>query len=150
MRIFQSTAGCRVLAAVLLASWLAAAPALAAGKRMSESEIETVFSGMTLDGIYRDGTFFTETYKDDGAIRYHDADGADSGEWSVEDGKFCTFYETDQGACFFVEREGENCFSFFAPEETGADNPPPQLDWTSRGWDTSKPSTCPTEPQIQL
>ena len=30
---------------------------------------------VTLDGIYDDGTFFTETYFDDGSIRYHDASG---------------------------------------------------------------------------
>ena len=67
---------------------------------MTEAEITATFSGMTLDGTYLDGTFFTETYHDDGSIRYWDAVGADSGEWEVKDGQFCTFYDSQQGACF--------------------------------------------------
>ena len=47
------------------------------------------------------------------SIRYHDVNGADSGEWSVKDDTFCTFYEGQEGACFFVERDGANCFTFF-------------------------------------
>ncbi|WEK50706.1 MAG: hypothetical protein P0Y66_00945 [Candidatus Kaistia colombiensis] len=124
---------------------MAAQPAVAS-QRVPTSEIETIFSGVTLDGIYNNGAFFSETYNADGSIRYHDMDGSDSGRWSVRDGKFCTFYDSQQGACFFVERDGGNCFTFFAPEETGG----PAQDWTSRGWDRRKPSTCPTAPEIHL
>ena len=46
-------------------------------------EIRRALVGITLDGIYPTGAFFSETYGEDGAIRYDDADGADKGEWSV-------------------------------------------------------------------
>ncbi|MBN8999756.1 MAG: hypothetical protein J0H54_10280 [Rhizobiales bacterium] len=139
----------RGAAPVLFAAWLAAGGPAVAGERMPAGEIEKTFSGMTLDGIYADGTFFTETYKEDGSIRYHDPDGADSGQWSVDDGRFCTFYEASQGACFFVERDGANCFTFFAGEGSG-DALKPAADWTSRGWNRELPPTCPKAPEVQL
>ena len=74
---------------------------------MSGPDIEATFGGVTLDGIYFNGTYFTEAYHDDGTIRYWDAVAADSGEWSVQDGQFCTFYEGQEGACFTVERDGD-------------------------------------------
>ena len=80
---------------------LIAGPVLA-GEKLPESEIAKTFSGMSLDGTYHDGEFFSETYNEDGSIRYHGAESADSGEWSVENGRFCTFYESGQGACLFV------------------------------------------------
>jgi hypothetical protein len=132
----------------LLVSLLAPAAGMA-GEPLGEAEIASTFRGMTLDGIYRDGEFFSETYNEDGSIRYHGQTGADSGEWSVEGGRFCTFYEGAEGACFFVERDGANCFTFTAPEEK-AGRTVPQKDWTSRGWDRTKPSTCPTAPEIEL
>jgi hypothetical protein len=127
---------------------LAVSPALA-GERLAEADIAQTFSGMTLDGIYAEGEFFSETYKDDGTIRYHGSEGADTGEWSVQNGKFCTFYEGQQGACFFVEKDGANCYSFFA-EADGSDGRLPEVKWTSRGWDRSLPSTCPTAPEVEL
>jgi len=89
-----------------------------AGQSMNGSEIEKTFRSVTLDGIYGDGRFFSETYFDDGTIRYHEADGADSGDWSVREDMFCTFYEGMEGGCFFVYREGANCFIFFAAVES--------------------------------
>ncbi|MCX5514329.1 hypothetical protein C3941_14745 [Kaistia algarum] len=132
-----------MLAALLVAG------AAGAGERVPESEIERIFSGMTLDGTYANGSFFSETYNSDGTIRYHDPDGADSGEWSVKDGRFCTFYENAEGACFAVERDGANCFTFYAPSGTSSDAPL-NPDWTSRGWDTTLPPTCPKAPEVQL
>src|SRR5215211_3522990 len=96
---------------VLVALCLVVSPAVAAAERLSGDDITKTLGGMTLDGIYEDGSFFSETYFEDGTIRYHDSRGADSGEWSVEGETFCTFYEDQSGACFFVEREGANCFS---------------------------------------
>lgn len=136
------------LASVMLAAMTPSA--VRAGERVPESEIEKSLAGVTLDGIYNNGAFFTETYNEDGSVRYHDIDGSDSGQWSVQAGKFCTFYETQQGACFFVERDGTNCFTFFVPDEKGGPNAGPVKDWTSRGWDRRKPSTCPTAPEIHL
>ncbi|WP_336800897.1 hypothetical protein [Kaistia sp. MMO-174] len=129
---------------------LAAPLSATAGQRVPAAEIEGLFSGVTLDGIYNNGAFFSESYNIDGTIRYHDMDGSDSGQWSVRDGKFCTFYDSQEGACFFVERDGGNCFTFFAPEESGGPNAGPAKDWTSRGWDRRKPSTCKTAPEIHL
>jgi len=139
------------LSAILVALGVGlAAQAAHAGARVPEAEIAALFSGVTLDGIYNNGAFFSETYSEDGSVRYHDIDGSDSGQWSVRDGKFCTFYDSQEGACFFVERDGANCFTFFVPEETGSPDAGPAKDWTSRGWDRRKPSTCPTAPEIQL
>lgn len=132
----------------MLAALLLAGPAMA-GERLPAAEIEKTFSEMTLDGTYADGSFFSETYNSDGTIRYHDPDGADSGEWSVRDGRFCTFYESAQGACFVVERDGANCFSFYAESGTAPDAKV-DTDWTSRGWNRSLPPTCPKAPEIQL
>ncbi len=134
------------LAAGLLFA-LAATPA-AAGDRMSEAEIEATLGGATLDGIYFDGNYFTETYHEDGTIRYWDAVSADSGEWSVQDGQFCTFYQGQAGACFTVERDGANCFTFFEKNpDTGAIDP---HKWTSRGWIRGHDNTCTDTPEVRL
>jgi hypothetical protein len=140
----------RTLFAGAVAATLLAAPPVTAGERVAEGDIANLLSGVTLDGIYNNGAFFTETYNTDGSVRYHDVDGSDSGQWSVRDGKFCTFYESQEGACFFVERDGDNCFTFYVPDDKGGPNAGPAKDWTSRGWDRNKPSTCPTAPEIQL
>ena len=134
------------LAAVaLLALGAAAGPA---GTRMGDAAMAAAFAGTTLEGIYADGTYFTEAYHDDGSIRYWDATGADSGEWSIEDGKFCTFYEGLQGACFVVERDGDNCFTFREKDpDTGEIDPDT---WTSRGWNRARKPTCPVPPEIRL
>ena len=134
-----------VVAALLLA--FVAAPA-AAGERLSEPQIEATLGGATLDGIYFNGNYFTEAYHDDGTIRYWDAVSADSGEWSVEHGQFCTFYEGQEGACFTVERDGANCFTFFEKDpDTGAID---AKKWTSRGWIRGHDNTCPDAPAAKL
>lgn len=145
----KAIAGRRLATSLLLVASLCVAGGARAGERVPPSQIESIFSGMTLDGIYANGTFFSETYSQDGTIRYHDPDGADSGQWSVQDGRFCTFYENSQGACFFVIRDGANCYSFYAPDGQGADAKP-QADWTSRGWNRDLPPTCPKAPEVQL
>ena len=123
-----------------------AAPTHAGSKRMVGFEIRGAFEGITLDGIYNDGQFFSETYFEDGSIRYHDVEGADSGQWTVEDDKFCTFYENLLGACFFVYRDGPNCYSFYEEDDDGQ----PSAEWTSRGWDREEDSTCPTAPAAEV
>jgi hypothetical protein len=135
--------------AALLAAGLAP-PSASAGTRVAERDIAGLFSGVTLDGIYRNGALFTETYNTDGSLRYHDMDGADSGQWSVKQDRFCTFYERQEGACFHVERDGDNCFTFFIATARGEEDRSASRDWTSRGWDRAKPATCPTAPEIQL
>ena len=135
---------------LVIACLAALSPAFAGGARMSGAEIGATFRGITLDGIYDDGAFFSETYFEDGTIRYHDVDGADSGEWSVEGDTFCTFYEGQTGACFFVEREGDNCFTFFEAVEGGTDRLAPAEAWTSRGWNRDADPTCETPPGAEI
>jgi hypothetical protein len=138
----------RRLLATVLALALAGFPVFA-GERLPGSQIDKTFAGVTLDGIYEDGTFFTETYFDDGSIRYHDVNRSDSGEWSVRGDTFCTFYEDQSGACFFVERDGDNCFTFFeAVEESGGRKK--AAEWTSRGWNRDREATCKTPPEAEI
>jgi hypothetical protein len=135
-------------ALLVVAVFSCLAPTAIASETMDAADIAKTFSGMTLDGVYYNGQFFTETYDDDGSIRYHDASGADSGEWSVRDGKFCTFYEDQEGACFEVERDGANCFTFVEPDpDTGRIDPE---SWTSRGWSRAAKPTCPTAPEVAI
>lgn len=140
----------RFVSVMALAALVVACPMAAAGERLAGSAIEATFKGMTLDGIYDDGAFFSETYFDDGSIRYHDDQGADSGEWSVKGDTFCTFYEGQDGACFFVERDGTNCFTFFEATEDTSKNLTPRETWTSRGWDRKAEATCPSPPEVRI
>lgn len=139
-----------LLAFAAALAMLAGPSAAAAGQRMFGFEMEKAFSGQTLDGIYDNGKFFSETYFEDGSIRYHDVDGADSGQWSVEDDTFCTFYEGAQGACFFVERDGENCFTFFEAVDDGKGGLVQSDAWTSRGWNRAADATCTTPPGAEI
>jgi hypothetical protein len=129
---------------------MSAASSADAGQSMAAAEIEEAFRGITLDGVYYDGSFFSETYFDNGTIRYRDAVGADSGDWSVSGDMFCTFYETLQGSCFFVVREGDNCFTFFEPEHDPAGEIVPRESWTSRGWNRQREATCATPPEAEI
>lgn len=140
----------KLLALVLTVPLLSAAPAASAGQRVFGFEMEKAFAGFTFDGIYDDGSFFSETYYEDGSLRYHDVNGADSGEWSIEGDTFCTFYEAAQGACFFVERDGENCFTFFEAVEGDGGGMKPSDTWTSRAWNRDSDSTCVTPPEAEI
>lgn len=117
-----------------------------AGQSMNGTEIEATFRGITLDGVYGDGTFFSETYFEDGTIRYHESGVADSGDWSVRDGLFCTFYEGLEGGCFFVFREGSNCFVFYGAVEGADGNPVQDESLTAHGWDRRSEATCQKPP----
>jgi len=129
---------------------LLAGPAAEASERLFGFEMEKTFSGFTFDGIYDDGAFFSETYFEDGSIRYHDVKGADSGQWSIEGDTFCTFYEGAQGACFVVERDGENCFTFYEAIEGEGGAPKASENWTSRAWNRESESTCATPPGAEI
>ena len=131
-----------VVALLVVWAW----PALA-GQTMTEAEITATFTGMTLDGTYLDGTYFTETYHDDGTIRYWDAVGADSGEWEVKDGQFCTFYDSQQGACFSVERDGANCFTFYERDDQDRRDRPRRDGRRAAG---TGPTTPPAPPRPEV
>jgi hypothetical protein len=134
---------------LLVLSLAALAPAVA-GERLHGFEIRRAFNGITLDGIYRGGAFFSETYNDDGTIRYHDADGADSGRWSVSGDTFCTFYDRQPGACFYVLSHGDNCFTFHQSTEDETGRQGPSQDWASEGWNRGRPATCEKRPEAEI
>jgi hypothetical protein len=123
---------------------------VAASERMIAADIQKTFSGMTLDGVYNDNSYFSETYNDDGTIRYHDTEQSDSGQWTVKGNTFCTFYQLQEGACFFVERDGDNCFTFFEAIKGDNGQMSEAKDWTSRGWDRKSPDTCPSKPGVEI
>ena len=128
---------------------LAALPALA-GERIGAADLAKTFAGMTMDGVYQNGEAFSETYEASGSIRYRDTRGSDQGKWSVQGEMFCTFYKDQQGACFFVEHETGNCFTFYEPRKAEDGHLEPQLNWSSRGWDHKHPRTCSTAPEVAI
>ena len=113
-------------------------------------EIRHALGGITLDGIYPTGAFFSETYGEDGTIHYHDADGADKGDWSVRGDTFCTFYHRQGGGCFYVVSHGANCFTFHRPAEDKTGRRAPRADWSAEGWNRDRPATCPKSPEVGI
>ena len=138
------------LSAALPVLLLAALAPAAAGEPLHGSEIRRAFPGITLDGIYRGGAFFSETYNEDGTIRYHDADSADSGQWTVRGDTFCTFYDRQPGACFYVLSHGPNCFTFHQSVEDTAGRKGPSENWAAEGWNRDRPATCPKAPEAEI
>jgi hypothetical protein len=118
-----------------------------AGDFMKASELEETFRGITLDGVYSDDRIFTETYFDDGSIRYRDDRGADTGDWSVRSDKLCTFYGALQGGCFFIIRESPNCFVFFGAIKGADGRFKPSERWTARGWNRQGKTDCMKSPE---
>lgn len=111
-------------------------------------EIIAVFEGRTVSGVYADGTAVRETYLVGGAITYWDPFyGSRTGQWSVVNNLFCTFYNGMTGGCFRVERVSENCFDYFAraASEQEALAPREKPRYTARAFIEGKPSTCPEE-----
>src|SRR5262249_9352253 len=115
---------------------LAALSPGSAGDRLAGAAIRDALRGVTLDGIYRGGAFFSETVEVDASVRYHDAEGADSGQWSVKGDTFCTFYDRQPGGCFYVRIHGDNCFTF---SQSNLNRAGSEADWDAEGWDRSRP-----------
>ena len=113
-------------------------------------EIRHALGGITLDGIYPTGAFFSETYGEDGTIHYHDADGADKGDWSVRGDTFCTFYHRQAGGCFYVVSHGANCFTFHRSAEDKTGRRAPGAEWSAEGWNRDRPATCPKSPEVEI
>jgi hypothetical protein len=115
---------------------------------MAGPELIATFDGKTVSGAYGDGTPVRETYAVGGGITYWDSTWGDrTGNWSVVNGLFCTFYDGMAGGCFRVERIGANCFDFFASasSEEEALNPGTRQDYTARVSIEGATSTCPEE-----
>ena len=87
---------------------------------MSEQELNATLAGKTVEGIWEDGTWFSETYQPDGRIEnsigslgFHG-----KGDWNItadpipfRSGVLCKF-----GDCWRVRRI-TNCFGLFSPKE---------------------------------
>jgi hypothetical protein len=116
-------------------------------RTLSGPEIIAVLQLQTLQGIYADGTPFKETYRSDNLTDYSDLYRIETGNWSVVNNLFCTFYESHEmnGACFRVEQIANNCFDFYAAASTAeeARNPSKKIQYTARAHVTGKPDTCP-------
>lgn len=118
---------------------------------LSGPEIIAAFEGKTVSGAYADGTAVRETYLVGGAITYWDPFyGSRTGQWSVVNNQFCTFYDGMKGGCFRVERVSENCFDYFAQaaSEQEALAPTDKPRYTARAFIEGKPSTCPDEVSV--
>jgi hypothetical protein len=114
-------------------------------------EIIATFEGKTVTGAYADGTAVRETYLVGGAIDYWDPlYGNRTGQWSIVNSLFCTFYDGMTGGCFRIERLSENCFDYFAQasSEQEALNPTDKPRYTARAFIEGKPSTCPDEVSV--
>jgi hypothetical protein len=134
---------------LFLLTWPALAQT-AAPNWMGDAEIKKAFSGVTIKGLYADGTAFTESYSADARISYTDVRATLTGRWSVVNGAFCTLYDSMiTGGCFKVMRHSGNCFEFYflaASESEAEREEPSRPSWTARGWDQSKPATCDEKP----
>lgn len=132
----MKTVGAAVAAAMIIAG--ANIPARA--EVMNAATLEETFSGMSLIGIYEDGSWFSEIYAPDGSISYVDDQGHWFGEWHVSGTLFCTDYEGVEGVCLTAERISSNCFLFAPPPPTKGQPPsdiPPVY-----GWSALAPTTC--------
>lgn len=132
----MKTVGAAVAAAIVLAG--AIVPARA--EVMDAATLEATFSGMSLIGVYDDGTWFSEIYAPDGSISYVDEQGHWFGEWHVSGNQFCTDYEGINGVCLTAERISENCY-FFAPPPPTKGQPPSDVPPVV-GWNALAPTTC--------
>ena len=111
---------------------------------MSEDDIKAVLGGQAIDGHYRSGRTFSESYGADGRIAYRDEFRASGGHWSLVNGAFCTIYDGDaSGGCFRIKRSGANCYEFYFVARTEDEAKKPRdPDWTARGWLAKQKNTC--------
>lgn len=140
----------RGLAIALPLLWLADSPAPQVKERiLSGPEIITAFEGRTVAGAYHDGLAVRETYAVGGAISYWDPRGPDTGQWSVMNNLFCTFYTSMAGGCFRIVQVSANCFDFYALADTANDalNPKDKPAYTARAAVQGTASTCPEDLQ---
>ena len=96
------------------------------------SELETAFSGKTMDGIYktpreRSGTHkFTESFNADGSTDYFEGPLVDKGEWLVRGRLICFRYSGSLSggvSCFTVFQTG-TCLYSYNPANIGRDGYP--------------------------
>lgn len=134
----------RMVGAMAVATCSVAASVSAGETWMTETEIRDALAGKVIDGHYRNGRTFTETYLAGGRISYTDQVRSSGGRWSLVNGSFCTIYDGDSsGGCFRVHRAGSNCFEFYFVARTEEQAlKPGDPSWTARGWLKDVKSTC--------
>lgn len=129
----------------LLASAMAM-PLAATDGWMGDSDLSAAFKAKTVNGHYKNGDRFTETYAVDGSVAYRDDGRESGGHWSVESGTFCTIYDDDPaGGCFRVKRAGSNCYEFYFVARTEAEASQGRTkkpDWVAQAWFKDQVSTC--------
>ena len=133
-----------ILACCILTLWAMQAAA-ARTAWMSEAELASAFTDVTLNGHYASGREFTERYLKSGRIEYIESKVTIGGRWSIESGTFCTIYDADPaGGCYRVHRESENCYEFYfvARTQEQAARDPREPAWTARGSIDGKAPTC--------
>jgi hypothetical protein len=144
-------------AAVCALAALSAAKAGPIGPWMTEANMRAEFIGKTLDGHYRGGVTWTETYRTEGRLNYREKLRRAEGTWYFRGLVFCTFYDAPyrpqlNGGCWTVIKASANCYEFYPSglrdlQET--DTPPaPIYPWSARGWRTDEPSTCMEKPMV--
>ncbi|MBL8792004.1 MAG: hypothetical protein JNM45_16050 [Rhizobiales bacterium] len=143
--------GVTLLAAPLAVLLLATAqPDAPRPKVLAGPEIIAAFEGKTVAGAYHDGLAFRETYFNGGKIDYWDPRATSTGNWSVVNNLFCTFYGSMTGGCFTIVQISGNCFDFYAAtdSEQQALAGAARADYTARGAVQGAASTCPDDLQV--
>ncbi len=119
---------------------------------MDEAAMTAAFAGKTLQGNYASGKTFSEIYKADGAIEYHEKGVEFHGHWSLQAGTFCTIYHGDpKGGCYSVRQVSENCYEFYFVARTEAEaaaGDPKRPLWTARAAVSDRDATCTDRPSV--
>ncbi len=132
---------------------LLTAAAQAAPKWMNDEQLREAFAGKEIEGFYRSGRMFRESYKADKRLEYREGARTETGYWRVVSGTFCTIYDgMPSGGCFRVHRLSVNCFEFYfqaRDEDAAADiRRRGKPSWTARAWRTDQLSTCEDRPTV--
>jgi hypothetical protein len=138
---------------------LAAAAAILIGSEpaaLSGPEIIAAFESKTITGSYADGMAFRESYHGNGRLNYQDPRGNFTGNWSITNNLFCTFYDQQSdggslaGGCFRIEKISGNCYDFLvaAGSNEEALNPSGKPGYTARASISGAASTCPSPLQV--
>lgn len=119
---------------------------------MDEAAIRATFGNKTIQGNYASGKAFTETYKADGTIEYHERGIDYRGHWSLQAGTFCTIYHSDPtGGCYQVRQVSDNCYEFYFVSRTEAQAAERDLSrpaWTARAAVSDRDATCADKPSV--
>ncbi len=125
----------------------------AAPKWMNNGALRQAFSGQAIEGHYRDGRMFVETYGSDHRLEYVEGSRTQTGYWTIVAGTFCTIYEGIlSGGCFRVHQLSVNCYEFYFQarnERSAADiEKRRKPSWTARAWRRNAVSTCQERPTV--